>query len=185
MNCAGYLVIMGFVKMEINAQLANIECNTISTYRITHHFMTQMVQKKLKGAITFVSSTAAYFPAPGNCSYASGKAFLTNMASVLAIEGKNYGIDVTCLMTGPMRTRFYDNLPKLDVLNFMLMISDTPETVAAVLIKSVGRMAWRDSSMWAVSNRLIIKMVDMNLLCSLFAWGQKFLPDFKKNPQLS
>jgi hypothetical protein len=65
------------------------------------------------------------------------------------------------------------------------MISDTPDTVADILLKSIGRMAWRDSSLWAVSNRLIIKVVDMNLLVWLFAWGQKYLPDYKKNPDLS
>jgi len=184
-NCAGYLLLKGFVKAELNAQMANIECNAISTFRITHHFMCKMVEKKQKGAITFISSTAAYFPAPGNTSYASGKAFLANMATCLSIEGKPYGIDVTCLMPGPMMTRFYENQPKLDVLNFMMMISDTPDTVADVLVKSVGRMAWRDSSLWALSNRLIIKMVDMNLLCAFFAWGQKYLPDYKKNPDLS
>jgi hypothetical protein len=65
------------------------------------------------------------------------------------------------------------------------MISDTPETVADLLIKSVGRLAWRDASVWAFSNRLIVKVIDMNLLCMFIAWGQKYLPDYKKNPQLS
>jgi len=184
-NCAGYLILKGFVKSDLESQLTNIECNTISTFRITHHFMTKMVEKKLKGAISFVSSTAAFFPSPGNTAYASGKAFLSSMACCLAIEGKPYGIDVTCLMSGPMMTRFYDNQPKLDVLDFMKMISDTPETVSDILLRSIGRLAWRDSSLWALSNRLIIKMIDMNLLCNFFAWGQKFLPDYKKNPQLS
>jgi len=185
MNCAGYLILKGFVKTDMQAQLTNIECNTISTLRITHHFMCKMVENKLKGAITFVSSTAAYFPSPGNTAYASGKAFLSNMATCLAIEGKPYGIDITCLMSGPMMTRFYEGQPKLDVLNFMMNISDTPDTVADVLIKSIGRLSWRDSSLWAVSNRLIIKVIDVNLLVELFAWGQKYLPDYKKNPQLS
>jgi hypothetical protein len=37
---------------------------------------------------------AAYFPAPGNTSYASGKAFLSNMATCLAIEGKRKEIKI-------------------------------------------------------------------------------------------
>ncbi len=35
----------------------------------------------------------------------------------------DYGIDVTCLQSGPMRTRFNDKLPKLSALKFFGMYS--------------------------------------------------------------
>jgi len=87
-------------------------------------------------------------------------------------------------MSGPMMTRFYENQPKLDVLNLMKKISDTPDTVATVLLKSIGKLTWRDSSLWALSNRIIVKVIDNNLLCILFAWGQQYLPDYKKHPDI-
>jgi len=185
LNCAGYLILKGFVKATLDAQVTNIECNAISGFRISHYFMSKMVEKKLKGCITFVSSTAGYFPSPGNTAYSAGKAFLSAMTTCLAIEARPYGIDVLCLMSGPMATRFYENLPKLDVLSMFIKISDTPDTVAGVLIKSIGRLTWRDSSFWAVSNRLTVKAIDNNLLVDVIAWGQKYLPDYKNNPDLS
>jgi len=185
LNCAGYLILRGFVKTQLDSLVTNIECNALSSFRISHHFMCKMVENKLKGCITFVSSTAAYFPAPGNTAYAAGKAFLSAMSTCLAIEARPYGIDVTCLMSGPMATRFYENLPKLNVLALFQAISDTPDTVAGVLIKSIGRLTWRDSSIWAISNRITMKVIDNNLLVDAMAWGQKYLPDYKNNPDLS
>jgi len=185
LNCAGYLILKGFIKADLNSQMANVECNTISAFRITHHFMSKMVEKKVKGCITFVSSVVAYFPAPGNTAYASGKGFLANMATSLSIEGKPYGIDVTCILPGPMNTRFYEGQPKLDILDFMKMISDTPQTVADVLLSSVGKITWRDISLYAIMSRFTVKMIDVNLMCDFLAWSQKYLPDYKRNPQLS
>lgn len=79
----------------------------------------------------------AFFPSPGAAMYCAGKAFLTAFAGCLAIEGRGtaqnffflllssiihgssvVGIDVTVLMSGPMRTRFYEHAPKLDVFKF-------------------------------------------------------------------
>jgi len=184
-NCAGYLILKGFVKADLNSQITNIECNAVSAFRITHHFMSKMVEKKVKGCITFVSSVVAYFPAPGNTAYASGKGFLANMATSLSIEGKPYGIDVTCIFPGPMNTRFYEGQPKLDILDFMKMISDTPQTVADVLLTCVGKVTWRDISLYAILSRFSVRIIDPNLMCPFLAWSQTYLPDYKKNPQLS
>lgn len=153
--------------------------------------------------------------------YGATKAGLAQFATCLGIEAlrmfsnsfcfKNsqhfiklaYGIDVLCLNSGPMRTRFYDSLPKLNVLNFFRildflidflfplnsliivdLISDTPDTVASVLLKSIGKLCWRDSSLYALSNRIGIKLLDMNLFVYSIAYTQQLLPDFKNNPDL-
>lgn len=59
-NNAGYLMMGYFHNRSIEAQVANIECNTIAAVRITHHFYNRMIAEKMKGCITFTSS-AAFF----------------------------------------------------------------------------------------------------------------------------
>jgi len=88
-------------------------------------------------------------------------------------------------MSGPMATNFYQGQPKLDFLRLAQAISDTPDTVADVLLKSVGRYTvWRDSSLMTIVSRIILKFVDMNLMIWAMARGQRFSSDFKNNPQL-
>jgi len=76
------------VRADINSQLTNLECNVVSHLRVTHHFLSRMVEKKLRGCITFTSSQASFFPAPSSALYGSGKAFLSAFASSLAIEAE-------------------------------------------------------------------------------------------------
>jgi NADP-dependent 3-hydroxy acid dehydrogenase YdfG len=54
---AGYIVMRGFMKTPIERWLANMECNATSHLRIVHHFMTDMMEKKIRGCVVFTSST--------------------------------------------------------------------------------------------------------------------------------
>jgi len=183
-NNAGYLIIRGFVKTELTDLMANVECNVLSHVRVAHLFMKRMIERKLKGSIVFTSSQAAFFPAPSSAMYGSGKAFLSALAASLAIEAQPYGIDVNCIMSGPMMTNFYQNLPKLEVLKFFFAISATPASVASTMLKTVGRLCWTDASLYTVATRLVIKIVDMNLLVMVIAFGQRFTADYKNHPEL-
>jgi len=184
-NNAGYLKLSAFIRSPLAAQVANLECNMMSHVKITHHFMSKMVENKLKGCITFTSSQAAFFPAPACTTYGGSKAFLQQFACNLAVEGYSYGIDICALMSGPMATNFYKGQPKLNFLTLAQSISDTPDTVADILLSSVGRYTvWRDASLMTIASRLVVKVVDMNLMIWAMARGQRFSSDFKNNPQL-
>jgi len=125
-----------------------------------------------------------------------------------------YGIDVLCLMPGPMNTNFTKGLPELEALKFFCTlpmpslslclclcllwlwlcsfsryhptdsISSSPEQVAEIMFKSIGKLTWRDASLYTAFTRLVIKFVDMNLLVGLIAKAQKFTPDYRNHPEL-
>ncbi len=102
-----------------------------------------------------------------------------------------------------MKTRFYENLPKIGIIqsfhilsifhflssfenfnSFSLSIADTPDKVADLLLKSFGHMSWRDTSLWTLSNRLAVKIIDVNWWVLLIGHAQQFLPAFRDNPDL-
>jgi len=107
---------------------------------------------------------------------------MTAMASSLAIEGYEYGVDVTAIVAGPMQTRFVDNVEgsKLDALQSFMKIASTPESVASVLFKSIGRVAIRDHSLLTIILRNVFKIFDVNLFVKIAARAQPFTSDWKK-----
>ena len=73
-NNAGYILTGFFDKTPLDRIMANVECNALAGVQISHHFVTQMIQKKQRGAICFTSSAAHNMPAPFSVMYASTKA---------------------------------------------------------------------------------------------------------------
>jgi len=183
-NNAGFCIVNNFFKGSLEKQLSNIECNMTSHVKIAHHYMAQMASKKLKGCIVFTGSQAGFFATPSAAIYSSTKAFLAQFAYCLAIEGKDYGIDVTCIQSGPMRTRFNDKLPKLDALKFFESISSSPDDVAKLLINSVGRVTIRDASLYTLFTRLVTKVIDQNTMMPIVFYGQKISSDYKNFKEL-
>ncbi|EFA83310.1 hypothetical protein PPL_04100 [Heterostelium album PN500] len=183
-NNAGYIQLSAFFRSPLQKQLINLECNMMSHVKLTHHFLSKMIEKGLKGCITYTSSQSAFFPAPSCSSYGGGKAFLAEFAASLAIECHSYGIDVLCLMSGPIQTNFYDKAPKLSAFKFFHSISDTPDSAADIMLNGVGRITWRDSSLFTIFSRLVVKIIDMNLLIAGIARGQSLSSDFKNHPEL-
>jgi short-subunit dehydrogenase len=179
-NNVGYCIMGAFTKTPIDQILRNIECNAISHVKVTHHFMKKMVDKKVKGAIVFTGSTSAFHPAPPTPLYAATKSFLTYFAYNLAFEAKYHGIDITVVQSGPMATRFQDNLPKLDAFKFYNFIQSTPDSVARLLINSVGRIVIRDASLYAVLARLFVHVLDLNVQFPIIYWGQFLSSDYRK-----
>ena len=72
-NNAGFIVTGFLDQAPLGKLLANVECNATATVSITHHFVTQLVSKKLKGCIVFTSSVAGFIPTPFAAMYASTK----------------------------------------------------------------------------------------------------------------
>jgi hypothetical protein len=98
-------------------------------------------------------------------------------------------------VAGPMQTRFVENVEgsKLDTLKSfskfvsfseilidLVKIASTPESVATVLMKSVGRVAIRDHSLLTIFLRNLFKIMDFNLFVKIVAFAQPFTPDWKQ-----
>jgi len=179
---AGYIVISLFPKTSLDRLMSNWTCNITSHIEVTHYFFERMVVEKKKGCIVYTSSNAGFWPSPTSTLYGASKSAMAQMASSLAIEGVEYGIDVTAIVAGPMQTSFVENLQgaKLDALKTFMKIASTPESVASVLLKSVGRVAIRDHSVLTMFLRTIFKIIDVNLTVRLIAFFQPFTADWKK-----
>jgi len=181
---AGYLIMKAFYKTDLNQVTTNFNCNAVSHLYLAHHFFNKMVKAQKKGCIVFTSSLVAYFPTPANALYGCAKAALSQLASCLSIEGSAYGIDVMSVQAGPMQTRFTDNLVKIDMLKQFYKVASTPDEVASVLFKSVGRISHRDHSSLNIFFRLLLKVLDSNWLISIISFSQPYTPDWNQYPDL-
>jgi short-subunit dehydrogenase len=161
---AGYIVSRAFAKTELRVLQANWACNITSHIAIAHHFMRLMQVAPalssslfppqvngLRGGLVFTSSHVAFMPALANCLYGTAKAALSQLGACLALEGAAYGIDVLVVQTGPMATAFTANLAPLDAVKSFYRLASTPEQVASVMCRSLGRIAVRDHALPSAS----------------------------------
>jgi short-subunit dehydrogenase len=100
------------------------------------------------------------------------------------MDGFSYGIDVMVANMGPMRTRFWEGKKILDVAKPFLLVESTPEDAADVMLANVGRFWIRDHSALNAGLRLLVRVIDTNLLVGIQAAIKGYLPDARKNPEL-
>ena len=85
-NNAGYILFGLFANKSMVSQMTNYHVNCTTAVMIAHHFSKKMLDKKLKGCLSFTSSPAGQMPGPMAALYGATKAFLTNFATSLAAE---------------------------------------------------------------------------------------------------
>mmetsp|Transcript_11919 Transcript_11919/g.13124 ORF Transcript_11919/g.13124 Transcript_11919/m.13124 type:complete len:348 (+) Transcript_11919:34-1077(+) len=181
---AGFAGLKAFPCMSARQADGNLECNLVSHSRFVRAYMQKLVAKKLKGCICITSSQVGFFPAAFAALYSSEKAFLMSMGACLFVEGKIYGIDVLAGVLGPMRTRFSSKLPQIDFVKFFQQLESDPEGCASELLKSIGRVAWRDIGAYTYVTRLILRFLDMNVFMHIQALAFPLTPDFRQHPEL-
>ncbi len=85
--------------IPLEKELALIQLNVTSTYILTQHYATKMVQRG-KGGILLVASLIGHMPNPYFSNYAGSKAYVVNFGTSLHWEMKKKGVDVTVLSPG-------------------------------------------------------------------------------------
>jgi short-subunit dehydrogenase len=178
---AGYVLTGFFESQPLEKQLANLECNATSAVSITHLYLQKMVAKKLRGCFVYTSSAAACTPGPFSALYASTKSFLSVFGASIAAEVKPYGIDVLVFHPSPVASRFYDKTHKLDILDFFKKLAVDPDELPDTVFASIGRVVWRDVGPTAVGFRVLMKIVDYNLMATMTAAFGHLMPDFKRH----
>ena len=138
-NNAGYIVTGFFDQTTLDAQLANLECNSTACVKVTHHFLKKMLDKKMKGCFIFTSSVSGYIPNPFAVMYGATKAFVSQFAASLAIEVRNSGIDVLAVHPSPVSSNFFDNAHKLESLEMAQKSAVSPASVPGKMLMCVGR----------------------------------------------
>jgi len=181
---AGYLVMKSFPKTDYSVVQNNFNCNVVSHIQLAHYFFGRMMRENKRGCLVFTGSQAGFLPVPASTLYGAAKACLQQFASGLAIEGAPYGIHVTCIQAGPMHTRFADHLTKFDSVKQFYTQASTPQEVASVLFRSIGRVSIRDHSILTLVMRLILRILDVNWMIAIMCFVSPLMPDWKNHPDL-
>jgi short-subunit dehydrogenase len=148
-NNAGFGTAGEFVNLPIDRELEEIDVNVKALTRLSHAALAAMKERG-KGRIVNVASTAAFQPVPYMSTYAATKAYVLSFSEALHEEAKAYGVIVTCLCPGPVRTEFQE-VAGVDSER-MQMVWTSPEHVVRVALEAARR--GRASTITGVLNRV-------------------------------
>lgn len=178
-NNAGYITTGLFADLTLDRQLKNLECNSTSAVKISHHFINRLINEKRRGLVTFTSSSGGFMPSPMAAIYGSSKALMTEFATSIACEVKDYGIDVVVVHPSPINSRFYDNAGRLDMLKFFKATAVSPAVIADCIFSSAGRAVVCDQGYFSIGVKLMLKAVDWNFLSDLIPHTFKYNSAFQ------
>lgn len=130
-----YMLIGPFLDHSIDKQLRTIDVNCRGPLMLTHHFGTQMSQRK-HGGIILMTSLSGMQGAPWLASYGATKAFNIVLAEGLWYELKPLGVDVMACCAGAIETPNYiASKPK-----GLGLVAPKPLTVRKVAHDAVGAL---------------------------------------------
>lgn len=89
---------------------------------------------------------------------------LTQFATSLALEANSRGIDVTVFHPSYTHSNMYAKTPKIGALAVLSNFGWTPDDVADVMLKSVGRVVVRDFGMYAICTNILGRLLDSGFL---------------------
>lgn len=135
-NNAGFGTAGEFVNLPIDREMEEIDVNVKALTRLSHAALETMKRKR-RGRIINVASTAAFQPVPYMSTYAATKAYVLSFSEALHEEAKAYGVTVTCLCPGPVRTEFQE-VAGVDSER-MQMVWTSPEHVVRVALDAARR----------------------------------------------
>ena len=179
-NNAGYIVTGFFDVTTLDSQLANLECNATACVKVTHHFLQQMLKKKIKGCFLFTSSGSGYIPNPFAVLYGATKAFVSQFAASLAIEVRANGIDVLAVHPSPVASNFFDKVHKLESLDMAQKAAVSPASVPGKMLMCVGRCHLGDLGGMATTVRVVTALMPYDFLAGIFSFFAPIMGDYKK-----
>lgn len=89
--------------VERQVDMVRLNCETLTYLQATY---TEGMVERHQGAVLNVASTAAFQPLPGSATYAATKAFVLSLSEATHGELKRFGVTLTALCPGPVRTEF-------------------------------------------------------------------------------
>lgn len=76
--------------------------------------------------------------------------------------------------------RFYDKAHKLDILEFFKGQAVDPDSLPDAVFAAIGRTVWHDIGLTAYAFRLMMKVMDYNLMAIIIARLAPLMPDFRR-----
>jgi uncharacterized protein len=133
-NNAGFGSHGAFHSLPIDKMQDMIALNILALARLTHLFLTRMVERR-DGIIVNVASTAAFQPVPYMAIYGASKAFVLSFSEALWAEYRSQGIRVLALCPGATQTEFF----KVAGENAAMGRKRTVESVVGSAMKALRR----------------------------------------------
>ena len=90
-------------EKKFHDQIININIKSLTN--LTRFFLKDMIKRE-RGKILNVASTAAFSSGPKMAMYYATKAYVLSLTEALYEESKFYGVTVSCLCPGPVKTSF-------------------------------------------------------------------------------
>ena len=106
-NNAGFGSAGRFAELDQEREVEMVRLNVEAVIALCGRFVPEM-ERRRRGAVLNVASTAAFQPLPRNATYAASKAFVLSFTDALHAEVKENGVTATSLCPGPVRTEFVE-----------------------------------------------------------------------------
>jgi len=95
--------------VNIDDWISTIELNLISVFKLCHYTIPYMKENRY-GKIINLSGGGATTPLPNLSAYATSKAAVVRLTETLAVECKDYHIDINAIAPGALNTRLLDEI---------------------------------------------------------------------------
>jgi 3-hydroxybutyrate dehydrogenase len=102
-NCAGIMFIQSMAGTPWEKGLKLLNIDLLSPLRIINLVLPSMIERR-KGHIVNISSMAGVTTIPGCCYYGAAKSGIAMASEILRGEVRRYGIGVTTVYLGPVKT---------------------------------------------------------------------------------
>ena len=131
-NNAGIGFISGFEELDKDKWHKMFDVNVHGMYYCSKMVIPGM---KAKGAghIINIGSIAGTTAVKNMVGYASTKHAVTGMSHSLFMELRDFGIKVTCMYPGSVKTGFFDNIDEIEAHDHMMSPEDIASTIIHVL----------------------------------------------------
>ncbi|MCB9953930.1 MAG: SDR family oxidoreductase [Planctomycetaceae bacterium] len=104
-NNAGFGQLGRFEDIPLQRHQDMLQLNIASLTELTYRLIPGM-QKRKRGSILNIASTAAFQPGPNAAVYYASKAFVLSFSEGLYAENAEHNVWVSCMCPGPTRTGF-------------------------------------------------------------------------------
>ena len=126
-NNAGFGYDAPFVESDLSRQRDLVQVNDMALMELCYLFGVDMAAREA-GEILNIASMAGFMPGTYMATYYASKAFVQSFSQALHAELKPYGVHVTALCPGPLRTDFWKE-------------ADADKTFLGGRLASAGRVA--------------------------------------------
>lgn len=106
-NNAGFGTNGEFAELPLERELEEIDLNVRALTQLSHVALGPM-KARGSGMIINIGSTGSYQPVPYMSTYAATKAYVLSFSEGLHEEARPFGVTVTCLTPGPVKTEFQE-----------------------------------------------------------------------------